>query len=270
MKILSFEDFLFEEEKIYQGTGQGDPYSYKVVDGIWFTKGPKIPDWKSLEGNQKAIDKLDQTFQGARKGNTQTPVKPDTKNTATKTSASLPIGGFGKFTPSSNKSAPLVVVFGGIPVGGRQSGEYMYDYFNQTGNKYNLFVANTHKIDGAGAYSTLKNKIQGEGITPTKKILYLFSGGYSPGMSVLQKFGPADFDKIYLVDIWMGNPTVSEFYKKLAADNPQKVEYFYTQGGSANPSAAKSIAGSVSKKIEGTKGHMATNNDAVKSLQSYA
>ena len=269
MKILSFEDFLFEEEKIYQGTGQGDPYSYKIVDGIWFTKGPKIPDWKSLEGNQKAIDKLDQTFPEARKGNTQTTVKSDTKNTSAKTPAPLSIGGFGKFTPSSNKSAPLVVVFGGIPVGGRQSGEYMYDYFNQTGNKYNLFVANTHKVDGAGAYNTLKNKIQAEGITPAKKILYLFSGGYSPGMSILQKFGASDFDKIYLVDIWMGNPTVSEFYKKLAADNPQKVEYFYTQGGSANPAAAKSIAGSVSKKIEGTRGHMETNNDAVKSLQSY-
>ena len=72
MKILSFEDFLFEEEKVYQGTGQGDPYSYKIVDGIWFTKGPKIPDWKSLEGNQKAIDKLDQTFPEARKGNLPT------------------------------------------------------------------------------------------------------------------------------------------------------------------------------------------------------
>jgi alcohol dehydrogenase YqhD (iron-dependent ADH family) len=163
-----------------------------------------------------------------------------------------------------------VVVFGGIPVGGRQSGDYMYDYFNKTGNKYNLFVAKTHKVDGAGSYSSLQNKMKEDGISPSKKILYLFSGGYFPGMSLLQKVGAKEFDKIYLVDIWMGNPTVSEFYKKLAADNPQKVEYFYTQGGSANPAAAKSIAGSVSKKVEGNKGHMATNVDAISSLESYA
>jgi hypothetical protein len=270
MKILSFEDFLFEEEKVYQGTGQGDPYSYKVVDGIWFTKGPKISDWKSLEGNQKAIDKLDQNFPEARKGNTSAPVKSDAKNTTTKTPVPLSIGGFGKFTPSSNKSAPLVVVFGGIPVGGRQSGDYMYDYFNKTGNKYNLFVANTHKVDGVGAYNSLKNKVAEEKITPAKKILYLFSGGYAPGMSLLNKVSAGEFDKIYLVDIWMGNQSVSDFYKKLTAANKNKVEYYYTQGGSANPQAAKAIADSASKKIEGSKGHMATNIDAVNSLTQYA
>ena len=34
---------------------------------------------------------------------------------------------YGKFTSGKDKSAPLVVVFGGIPVGGRESGDYMYD-----------------------------------------------------------------------------------------------------------------------------------------------
>jgi hypothetical protein len=190
------------------------------------------------------------------------------KNSAS--ASASPVSGYGKFTPAKEKNSPLVVVFGGIPVGGRQSGDYMYDYFNKTGNKYNLFVAKTHKVDGAESYSSLQNKMKEDGISPSKKILYLFSGGYFPGMSLLQKVGAKEFDKIYLVDIWMGNPTVSEFYKKLAADNPQKVEYFYTQGGSANPAAAKSIAGSVSKKVEGNKGHMATNVDAISSLESYA
>jgi hypothetical protein len=180
-----------------------------------------------------------------------------------------PISNFGKFTPAENKSAPLVVTFGGIPVGGRQSGDYMYDYFNKTGNKYNLFVASSHKVDGAGAYDSLKGKLSSDGITPAKKILYLFSGGYRPGMTLLQKVGSGEFDKIYLVDIWMGNSAVAEFYKKLAADNKDKVEYYYTPGGSVNPPAAKAIAGSVAKKAEGTQGHMATNIDAVKSLESY-
>jgi peptidoglycan hydrolase-like protein with peptidoglycan-binding domain len=184
--------------------------------------------------------------------------------------AASPISSFGKFTPAGSKTAPLVVVFGGIPVGGRQSGDYMYDYFNKTGSKYNLFVANTHKVDGAGAYDSLKGSLSKDGISPSKKILYLFSGGYRPGMTLLQKVGAGEFDKIYLVDIWMGNSAVADFYKKLAAENKDKVEYYYTQGGSVNPPAAKEIAGSVTKKAEGTQGHMATNVDAVKSLETYA
>ena len=58
-KVLSFNDFLFEGEKIYQPAG--DQYSYKVVDGVWFTKGPKIPSWKSLASNMTATNKLDKS-----------------------------------------------------------------------------------------------------------------------------------------------------------------------------------------------------------------
>ena len=63
-KVLSFNDFLFEEEKIYQPVG--DQYSYKVVDGVWFTKGPKIPSCKSLVRNKVAISNLDKTYPGVR------------------------------------------------------------------------------------------------------------------------------------------------------------------------------------------------------------
>jgi peptidoglycan hydrolase-like protein with peptidoglycan-binding domain len=172
---------------------------------------------------------------------------------------------YGKFTPGKDKSAPLVVVFGGIPVGGRESGDYMYDYFNKTGDKYNLFVAKSHKINGAEAYQALKNKISSGEITPAKKILYLFSGGYRPGQSALSKFKPEEFDKIILVDIWMGNSIVSEFYKDLASRYRDKVEYYYTDYGANNPSARNEIASSVSKKEKAT-GHMAANINAINSL----
>lgn len=272
MKILSFNDFLFEEEKVYQGIEKGDPYSYKVVDGIWFTKGPKIPDWKSLANSPIAISRLDKAFPEARKGKTSTASGSTSSGLKSPLeAASSPISGFGKFTAASNKNAPLVVVFGGIPVGGRQSGDYMYDYFNKTGNKYNLFVAKTHKVDGAGSYSSLQNKMKEDGIIPSKKILYLFSGGYLPGMSLLQKVGAKEFDKIYLVDIWMGNPVVSEFYKKLASENPKKVEYFYTTFGANNADASSAIASSSSKATKNPKNnHMETNVDAISSLESYA
>ena len=45
-------------------TTPGDPYQYKVVDGVWYTKGSRkdgtgnIPEWTSLENNQKANDIL--------------------------------------------------------------------------------------------------------------------------------------------------------------------------------------------------------------------
>jgi hypothetical protein len=183
--------------------------------------------------------------------------KPDTK--------SQPVGNYGKFTPAKDKSAPLVVVFGGIPVGGRQSGDYMYDYFNKTGDKYNLFVAKSHKVNGLEAYQSLKSKISSGEITPSKKILYLFSGGYRPGMTLLSKFKAEEFDKIILVDIWMGNSSVAQFYKELASNNKEKVEYYYTDYGANNPSARNSISSSVSKK-EKASAHMATNINAIKSL----
>ena len=48
-------------------TTPGDPYQYKIVNCVWQTKGKSITDWKSLEGNQKAIDILDGRFPNARK-----------------------------------------------------------------------------------------------------------------------------------------------------------------------------------------------------------
>lgn len=71
-KILTFEQFLFEQEnsdKIY--TTPGDPYQYKVSNGVWMTKGPKISDWQSLEANKKATDKLDSRHPEARKETTK-------------------------------------------------------------------------------------------------------------------------------------------------------------------------------------------------------
>jgi hypothetical protein len=199
-----------------------------------------------------------------------TPVKTTniTKPTGT-ISAKEPIGSYGKFTPASSKSSPLVVVYGGIPVGGRESGDYMYDYFKKTGNKYNLFVAKSHKIDGPSSYASLDQKIKSGSINPSKKVLYLFSGGYRPGKDLLTKIGAESFDKIFLVDIWMGSGTVSTFYKNLVSKNPGKVEYYYTTYGGNDSSATNFIASKSSKSFKNAKNdHMSTNIDAVASLMN--
>jgi len=180
------------------------------------------------------------------------------------------IGDYGKFSEGASKTSPLVIVFGGIPQNGKQSGEYMYNYFNKTGNKYNLFVAANAKVNGKLSYDSVIKKLEQSSISPSKKILYLFSGGYNPGMDLLKSVGADKFDKIYLVDIWMGNSTSSDFYTKLARDNRNKVEYYYTSFGANNNTAKNSISGVVGKSSSNLKNnHMDTNNDAVESLMKY-
>jgi len=174
----------------------------------------------------------------------------------------------GKININSNKSAPLIVVFGGIDVGGRSSGSYMYDYFKEdTLSKATTFIANSSKIDGSKAWS----EISGLNLTPSKKILYLFSGGYLPGMSLLNKVAASEWAAIYLVDIWIGqNSNTENFYTKLTADFPDKVKYYYTggensAGGSNNLKAKKEMIDSVSySKSAGS--HMGANDIAVNDL----
>jgi hypothetical protein len=176
------------------------------------------------------------------------------------------VGDYGKFSEGASKSSPLAIVFGGIPQGGKQSGEYMYDYFNKTGNKLNLFIAANSNVNGKASYDSVMKK----GITPSKKILYLFSKGYKPGMELLKSVGADKFDKIYLVDIWMGNASVSDFYTKLAKDNKGKVEYYYTSFGADNNTARNTITQAVSKSSANSKNdHMDTNNDAISSLLKF-
>ena len=105
------------------------------------------------------------------------------------------------------------------------------------------------------------------GISSNLKILYLFSGGWSPGKSVLEKFSN-DFQKVLLVDIWMGNFTSSNFYVIYTSKNSQKVEYYYTSWGSQNSSARDEIIKSVrkSKISTGNNSHMFCNVLACESL----
>ncbi len=184
------------------------------------------------------------------------------------------ISDLGNFTPSMYDKAPLIFVYGGINVNGRESGDYMYDYFKEAGTKFNLFVAKNHKINGLDAYQKVSDYVQSQNIYPDKKILYLFSGGFRPGITLLKSVSPEQFEKIYLVDIYIGkNQSVADFYVDLAKKYPSKVEYYYTgtstsAGGSRNLNAQNLIVNSVFTSKKGMN-HMLTNIDAVSSLLSY-
>jgi hypothetical protein len=51
-----------EDGSVIYKEERGDPYEYKVIDGIWWTKGPEIPEWKSLDTNREANDILDARY----------------------------------------------------------------------------------------------------------------------------------------------------------------------------------------------------------------
>ncbi|SRR5258708_2401362 len=157
-------------------------------------------------------------------------------DTATKTDTSVDISGQGKLTIAPDADAPLLVVFGGIDVGGVQSGVYMWNYMANIKDKFHIFVGLNHNVNGTQAYRSLMETLKAKGLTPPRQILYLFSGGYKPGMNLVTSTDPNLFSSIYLVDIWMGEgkdhrSTVPNFYKVLASKNAAKLTYVHTNFG---------------------------------------
>lgn len=228
---------------------------YQVSNGLFDTKGAI---------NKETLDKM----------GIDTLVFGDVQKLNEPKVNSEDLEGLGNFTPSMYEGAPLIIVYGGINVKERESGDYMYDYFNKTGNSYNLFVAKNHRINGLEAYNKLIQYIQGQNIYPRKKALYLFSGGVRGGFQLLKSVSPNEFEKIYLVDIYIGkNKAVYDLYTQLAKNYPNKVEFYYTgsdsqAGGLANLKAKQEIKSSVPVSKQGSN-HMLTNVDAVSSLMSY-
>lgn len=171
---------------------------------------------------------------------------------------------YGKISLSKNKTAPLLMVYGGIPVGGRESGDYMWDYVDTLTDKYNIFVANSHRVNGNKSYNDTLDILEENGVNPSYKILYLFSGGYGPGMDILQT-DSNDFNKVLLVDIWMKGSKLGNFFVNYTNSNSGKVSYFYTSFGANNQKARDSIASTASTTGK-SNNHMDTNRLAVNSL----
>jgi len=202
-------------------------------------------------------------------------------DTAAKALSSIDIRGLGKLSVAPDANAPLLVVFGGIPVGGVQSGVYMWKYMSQKiKDQFHIFVAVHEKVNGTLTYRFLMDTLKAKAITPSTQILYLFSGGYRPGMDLLTSNGPNAFSAIYLVDIWMGvtkrsGSTVPDFYKKLVDENAAKITFTYvhTLFGANNNEARDYIANEVGPArailvAGGTmKDHMSTNTTAIGTLQ---
>jgi hypothetical protein len=117
--------------------------------------------------------------------------------------------------------------------------------------------------------------VANKGLKPARQILYLFSGGYRPGINVLTTSGAGVFSSIYLVDIWMGGARLGTFYTTLADHNAPKMTYVYTMFGANNKVARDYIAKKVVPRATlvqslahegGMDTHMRTNVIAVNTL----
>jgi hypothetical protein len=191
------------------------------------------------------------------------------------------VSGLGKLSVATEAKAPLLVVFGGITVGGVQSGVYMWNYMNDIKDRFHIFVALNNDVDGNKAYDALMSTVQVQSLAPSQQTLYLFSGGYRPGMGLLNSKGSDLFSAIYVVDIWMGvtqksHSIVPDFYKALVDKIPAKITYVYTSFGANNEAARDYIANRLGSQratlVKGQKGedgmqtHMRTNAVAIGTL----
>jgi hypothetical protein len=184
----------------------------------------------------------------------------------------------GQLSLAPDANAPLLIVFGGIDVGPDKdhkvrSGIYMWNYMGAIKDKFHIFVAYNHRVKGAECYHLLTKALEARDVTPSRQILYLFSGGYYPGRELLTGNGPTLFSSIYLVDIWMGNADVAKFYMALADSNVAKLTYVHTDKGPANHEARDHIAkklGSARTIYVPNNAHMNTNIKAVHLLQQQS
>ena len=207
----------------------------------------------------------------------------------------IDVSGFGKLSTASSKSATLLVVFGGIPVDKREfdgiqrqkavsvpSGDYMWNFMNDVKDRYHIFVSASNDVGGNAAYNALIKKMKEKEVAHDSEILYLFSGGGSPGTQLLDDKGSDRFSSIFLVDIWMGfgrkhpSPFMPNFYKHFVNAQADKTTYVFTEGGADNNDARdflvrklgsqKAIKVAPQAGEDGMQTHLRTNVVALKRL----
>lgn len=191
------------------------------------------------------------------------------KSGAAKPKETVDLKNEGALTIAGDKKANLVVVYGGEDIDGKKSGEYIAGNFSSKVDSINLFIAKDGSVDGAKSYKNVKKQLADKSVIPAKKVLYLFSKGSLQGMSLLKDNKASEFDAIYMVDIFLANSKVADFYKNLAKNNQERLRYFYTKSGSGNDDATKFISDTLRyKKPSGNNDHKETNKDATTDLLS--
>lgn len=208
-----------------------------------------------------------QVSAGGNTGNTGTNNTPSGVNySISKAPTGLIKTSQGNVSVCPTATAPALVVFGGIDVNNRKSGDYMWDYMGNLKDKYHIFVADNAKIDGNAGYNEFLSTLKSKNITPSRQILYLFSGGYYPGMAITPSKANI-FESIFLVDIWMGSSDPSNHYKSLVDNYKAKTKYIYTTFGAQNETTRDYIASHAGYSVKQSDNtHMNTNLTALQYL----
>jgi hypothetical protein len=108
----------------------------------------------------------------------------------------------------------------------------MFDYLKPlVGDEACVFVAKNPYVSGAGALKWAEDNYNKRPSAPSKKVLYLFSAGWRPGRAFAPDF--SKFDKVYLVDIWLGEKESFDVYIPSVGANPGKFVFIYTPSGTA-------------------------------------
>jgi len=124
--------------------------------------------------------------------------------------------------------APLVMVFGGVNVNGKQAREYMKPYMELLLTDNHVFIATNDKVDFNDCYSFATGGHNPR--PPEKRVLYAFSNGIIPVSDYIQATAGAayhNFDKIYLVDAFLQGAHTAQVINDMKV-RPSTYSFIYT------------------------------------------
>lgn len=182
---------LSEPDTLIYKEERGDPYEYKIIDGIWWTRGPKIPDWSSLATNRKANQILDARYNARTAEDIAKNDKLYSKEEKQFLDFFKRNRGESEYIPGKNstisipngfQSGPIsiIVLYPGIAVNGQIGKVYMPpivkgavpDWYN----KYMIVIPNEHRTSWKDVQSDIDAVLDDTELYPKSITIGIFSG----------------------------------------------------------------------------------------------
>jgi hypothetical protein len=217
--------------KIYHEEN-ADPYYYQIRDGIWWTIGPKIPEWTSLEKNKEANEILDARYPEARtqeekslntlvykKETIPTKFDPSKMKAGVIGTTASKIAGWKEriFTPSTGEHStitlpdtkkkgpvPVIVLYPGIKVGNQIGKEYMPPLIRQAVpdwyDKYVIVIPNEYNTRWSDVKNDINQALSMAGLSQKSLTLGIFSGSGSRGTDISRNITQINPKNLLLMD----------------------------------------------------------------------
>lgn len=193
-----------------------------------------------------------------------------------------------KDSDGDNTQAPYVMMFGGIDVNGNEARVYMKEYARPLFGLNHVLLARNDDVDFEFCFDhSLNGLIFAPNQPPEKRILYIFSNGVKPAyhyVKAVNQFRNNEltygFDKIYMVDAWLGDNTqlsrdiTKAFIQDMKA-RPDKYVFFYTTEWAENGMNAQTRLAIIGDGTSANRGIVAldkrpvTNTSGTTSMQRH-